>query len=96
MFDLVNLGDIDKPLTPKILSDPEHEITKHLLYIYSMESFVYSDLNRASREKDLLKIKFYGAYAAALSYIIYMANINRKSNELQGTTLLYRGLQLTK
>ena len=42
------------------------------------------------------KIKFYGAYAAALSYIIYMANINRKSNKLQGTTLLYRGLQLTK
>lgn len=59
--------EIDKPLTPRILSDPTQEIVKHLIYIYSMESFIYADINRASRDKDESKIKFYGAYAAALS-----------------------------
>lgn len=74
LFQLPELGDLDKPLTPKILSNPTHKITKHILYIYSMESFIYADLNRASREKDKSKIKYYGAFAAALSYIIYFAN----------------------
>ena len=47
------------------------------MYIYSMESFVYNELNRVCREKDRQMIKLYGAYAAALSFIIYSANMNR-------------------
>ena len=69
--------DFSKPLTPKILSDPNHPFVQTLVYIYSMETFVFSEMNKASRSKDKSKIKFYGAYAAALSYIIYMANKNR-------------------
>ena len=73
-----NLGQqLDKPLTVKILSDPFHVITRHILYIYSMESFIYTDMNKASRNKDKSKIKFYGAFAAALSFIIYSANQHR-------------------
>ena len=56
LFEIANLGELDKPLSMKILSNPHHIITKHILYIYSMESFVYEDLNRASREKDESKI----------------------------------------
>ena len=74
LFDLANLGNLDQSLTPKILSDPTHNITKHLMYLYSMESFIYNDMNKASREKDESKIKYYGAFAAALSYIIYAAS----------------------
>ena len=59
-----------------------------------MSTFIYSDLNRASREKDKSKIKYYGAFAAALSYIIYSANRNRKTNMLNNTSILYRGLKL--
>ena len=92
LFKLADLGNLDKPLTADILSDPDNKITKHILYLYSMESFIYPELNRASREKDESKIKYYGAYAAALSYIIYTANSNRKVRFLTGTTLLYRGL----
>ena len=47
-----------------------------------MESFIYSDLNRACREKDKAKIKYFGAYAAALSYVIYAANEKRDENKL--------------
>ena len=75
LFKLAKLDeDMDKALTPKVLSDPNHLAVKHLIYIYSMESFIYSELNRVCREKDQSKIKFYGAYAAALSFIIHSAN----------------------
>ena len=93
---MADLGDLDKPLTPTILKDPEHPVTKHILYLYSMESFIYGELNQASRLKDKSKIQFYGAYAAALSYIIYYANRNKKRNSIHGTTDLYRGLKMTK
>ena len=82
LFDLAKLGDQNKPLTAKILSDPNHKITKHILYLYSMESFIYEELNCASRDKDVSKIEYYGAFAAALSYIIYNANKNRKDKKL--------------
>lgn len=71
---MAELRDLDKPLTPQILSDPYNKITKHLIYMYTMECFIYADMNLASRVKDKDKIKFYGAFAAALSYIIYFAN----------------------
>ena len=78
LFKLANLNeDFDKPLTPKVLSDPEHKAVRHIMFIYSMESFIYTDLNRVCREKDKSKIKYYGAYAAALSFIIHSANKNR-------------------
>ena len=91
MFDLAELGNLDKPMTSQILSNPNHKITKHILYLYSMETFIYGELNRASRSKDESQIKHYGAYAAALSYIIYSANKNRRGDKLKGTNTLYRG-----
>ena len=96
IFDLANVKDLDKPLTAKILSDPYNKITRHILYLYSMETFIYADLNRASREKDRSKIKFYGAYAAALSYIMYYANTKRTGGKLEGSNRLYRGLKMRK
>ena len=49
LFEMGDLGDLDMPLTQEILSNPLHNITKHILYLYSMESFIYEELNRASR-----------------------------------------------
>ena len=85
---------MDKPLTPKILSNPEHIAVRHIMYIYSMESFIYADLNKVCRQKDVSKIKFYGAFSAALSFIIHSANQNRVSNKLENSTNLFRGLKL--
>ena len=77
MFQLTEIEDMDQSLTAKILSDPTHKIVKFILYIYSMESFIYRDMFRAIVYKDQSKIKFYGAYAATLSYILYSATQNR-------------------
>lgn len=96
LFHLSNIGHIDKPLAPEVLANPNSEITKQILYLYSMECFIYPDLNRASRTKDKSKIKYYGAFAAALSYVIYFANANRKTEKLNKTTTLFRGLKVDR
>ena len=96
LFSLAKLNDVEfsKPLTPKILSDPDHPCVKALIYIYSMESFVFSELNRASRMKDVTKIKFYGAFASALGFIIHCGNF--KKTDLEKEFTVYRGLTLTR
>ena len=97
LFELADIDyDFSKPLTPKILSDPEHKVVKHLIYIYSMQSFIYEDLNRVCREKDRSKIKLYGAFAAAISFIINCANKNRVESKLDKSTTLFRGVKLTQ
>ena len=60
-----------------------------------MESFIYPDLNKACRNKDSRAIKYYGAFSAALSFIIDNANKNgSKKNSKKQTNLLFRGLKM--
>ena len=93
LFTIGDLGNLDAPLTHKVLSDPDHKVTKHILYLYSMESFIYAELNRACRDKNKCEIECYGAFAASLSYILYHANGKRK-DKIKGNTYLYRGLKM--
>ena len=72
IFSIAKLVDnFDKPLTPKILSNPNNEFVQTLVYIYSMESFVFSEMNRTSRMKVTENIKYYGAFASALGFAIH-------------------------
>ena len=82
LFEIGGLADINKPLTSAILSNPNHKFTQRILYLYSMECFIYEELNRASRSKDASKIKYYGAFAAALSHIISSANKNKYQGKM--------------
>ena len=66
--------EIKKPLTPTILSNSNHKFVKTLVYIYSMETFIYDEMNKASRNKDNTKIKMYGPLASALSFSIHCGN----------------------
>ena len=54
----------------KEASDPESPITKMILYLYSMETFLYGEINRASRSKDKSKISTLGPYSFILSWIV--------------------------
>ena len=96
IFSLSNMNEVEfsKPLTPKILSNPDHPFVKTLIYIYSMESFVFSELNRASRMKDESKIQFYGAFASALGFVIHCGNFKKTNLEKEFTA--YRGLTLPR
>ena len=101
LFDLASLGDLDKPLTSRILKDPQHKITCHLLYLYSMESFIYEEINKACRLQDKSKIEYYGAYSAALSFILNSNSESQTAKKWCGksrdkTILLYRGFRMTE
>ena len=58
-----------------------------------MESFIFRELNKASRRKDVDKIKFYGPFASALSFIIHCGN--KSQSELPEQLTVYRGFQIT-
>ena len=81
-----------RPLTPSILRDPDHEFVKTLLYVYTMESFVFSEMNKAARMKDVSKIELYGPFASALSFIVYQGNIG--GEPMPRRVILYRGIQI--
>ena len=55
-----------------------------------MEGFLYDKLNHCIRSKNKDYIKYFGPFAAAISYIIYHANNNLK-HKMSGINWLYRG-----
>ena len=66
-------------LTCEILEDSKHPITKFILYLHTLETYLYKDLKTASREKDESKIKTLGPYALVLSYILSSADYRNKN-----------------
>lgn len=67
------VDDRDKPIYGDELADPTSPVVGLLLYIYQMENFVYSELNRSSRFEDYNKVQTLGPYGCALGQIIGMA-----------------------
>ena len=66
-----------------------------------MESFIFSEMNKASRSKDSSKIKYYGPFASALGYVIHCGNkrsqSQRESTRVRNATsslTIYRGIAL--
>jgi len=45
--------DLNQPLSFEIFGKANHPVTKTLIYIHSMETFIYGDLKKASINKDL-------------------------------------------
>ena len=45
IFAMVEDHDMDEELTHNILASPDHKLVKALVYIYSMESFVFTEMN---------------------------------------------------
>jgi len=45
--------DLNQPLSLEILLNANHAVAKTLIYIHSMETFIYGDLKKASINKDL-------------------------------------------
>ena len=70
IFDQFLHTDCSQELTYEILINPKADIVCALLYIYTMETFVYSTLNTATRDHDSTKIFTLGPIAAALGQIV--------------------------
>ena len=69
--------DLEKPLKVEVLEDINHKVTQTLLYIHTMETFIYKELKLASLKKDCTKILSLGPYASVLSFIIENGNKSR-------------------
>ena len=63
-------SDRDKPLTAKALDNPKHPATVLILYLYTLDNFLFVELNKGSKEGDTAKIDTLGAYATAFGYIL--------------------------
>ena len=91
---------MNQPLTLEILQNPEHPVTQTLIYIHSMETFIYKDLKKASLEKDITKVKTLGPYAHMMSVILETSFnkklINDKKLWRKYDEFLFRGILLDK
>jgi hypothetical protein len=74
-------------------SDPNHQDVKTIMFIYSMETFLYTRLNKIQRDKDTSSILTLGPFAVALTRIIDKAKRNKK-DQIKGEFTTYRGISL--
>ena len=56
-------------------------MTQTLVYIHSMETFIYKDLKKASLEKDITKVKTLGPYASVMGRIINNSLYKKLEND---------------
>ena len=91
---------MNQPLSYKILFDPDHPVTQTLIYIHSMETFIYKDLKKASLNKDITKVKTLGPYALVMGRILNRSLFKKLKNDwkLQNkyTKHLFRGILIDK
>ena len=90
---LIQIAGIDKLNVVPNTSDPEHVHVKTILFIYSLESFLFKKLNLASRQKDSSVIATLGPFAVAISKIIDQVQKNRV-DKIVGEFICYRGFSL--
>ena len=72
---------MNQPLNEEILFNPSHPVTQTLIYIHSMETFIYGDLKKASLNKDITKVRTLGPYAAVMGRILNKSLVNKLNND---------------
>ncbi len=68
-FDINNAN----PMSQSSLENQSSQLQKSILFLYSMNSFIYNVINAASRNKDQSKVVSLGPMTAALSQITLKA-----------------------
>ena len=71
------MGEGHEPIDHLALFNPNNEITQAILYIFSMETFLFRVLNAATKNQDESKIKTLGPFARVLSFIVLAAEKNK-------------------
>lgn len=99
LFGSVDVQDRDTPIKVDDLWDPDHPICGLILYIWTLETFLYREVNQASKYADKTKILTLGPYAYALGYCVGSAARKRKDIKVEifrNGVELYRGTSLTE
>ena len=74
------------------MQDPEYKLTKAILFIYSLETFLPHSITKAIRDKDATKVDTLGPFTIALRSIIIGAEIDKalSSSSKDSETVLWR------
>ena len=84
---------IDDLKEKPVCDDIEHPHVKTILYMYSLESFLFKRINLTSRERDVSVLKNLGPLAVALTRIINNVQKNR-IDSIKGKFVCYRGIAI--
>lgn len=74
---IYQLDYIDEEVDRETLCDPGHPLTVALVYMYSMETFLQTELNKASQNQDIMQVDSLGPFAACLNQIVIGANFDQ-------------------
>lgn len=80
---------------PTIFHDCENHLTTLILRLYSMDSFLQSQLNKATLTQDVSKVQTLGPFAVALRSLLFGASDHRVDISLRPNYSIFRGLLLT-
>ena len=73
-------NDMIIEIDQSVFRSSESEITKLLLYIHSMETFIPESINLGSAGRDQSKVSTLGPYALALGCILDKAEVSRRDS----------------
>ena len=79
-FKVAGIQDSDLKKMP-VFDQPEHPHVKAIIFVYSLESFLFSEINRSSREKDTRVIDTLGPFAVAISNVIEKLEAKREDRK---------------
>ena len=78
----ISRGDKKQLIDLDVLMNwPEHQLVKHLLYLYSMDTFIAKGIRESIEKQDLSKVNTLGPFAYCLQCIIDTCNM-KKANKL--------------
>jgi hypothetical protein len=67
------------PIDWESLNNPENPLVILIMYIYTLETFIYYEINKGLRTKDTSKARTLGPFSKVLGYILaFDANRKRK------------------
>jgi len=70
LYEFLGEMDVHIPLVLGQLKDPDNRFMQLVLYLYSIESVLYTDISKASRNVDKQKLNNLGPFAAVLYRIL--------------------------
>ena len=70
LFTVAGFSPLDNVKVNSTLHDPKHPLPSLLVYLHSMESFIYQQLQRSTVQNDAALIDGLGPYAWAFQRIV--------------------------
>lgn len=78
MFKDTGIENWDEPLDEDEMSNPENKFVRLIIYIFSMDTFLFSAVNYAIKFRDMIKTSTLGPYAKILGSALRDASERRK------------------